>query len=71
MISDRGGLPAEAYAQIEKVIESDALKKQGVTVDKREPMRSLASAKAFFSSGGRSQKNALQEMALVASARLI
>ena len=32
-------LPAEAYAQIEKVIESDALKKQGVTVDKREPMQ--------------------------------
>jgi hypothetical protein len=32
-------LPAEAYAQIEKVIESDALKKQGVTVDKREPIQ--------------------------------
>ena len=32
-------LPAEAFAQIEKVLETDALKKQGVTVDKREPMQ--------------------------------
>ncbi len=32
-------LPAEAFAQIEKVLETDALKKQGVTVDTREPMQ--------------------------------
>lgn len=32
-------LPAEAFAQIEKVLETDALKKQGVTVEKREPMQ--------------------------------
>ena len=32
-------LPAEAFGQIEKVLETDALKKQGVTVDKREPMQ--------------------------------
>jgi hypothetical protein len=32
-------LPVDAFAQIEKVLESDALKKQGVTVDKREPMQ--------------------------------
>ena len=32
-------LPAEAFAQIEKVLDTDALKKQGVTVDKREPMQ--------------------------------
>ena len=32
-------LPADAFAKIEKVLESDALKKQGVTVDKREPMQ--------------------------------
>ena len=32
-------LPAEAFAQIEKVLDTDALKKQGVTVDKRESMQ--------------------------------
>jgi hypothetical protein len=32
-------LPAEAFAQIEKVLDTDALKKQGVTVDKREPIQ--------------------------------
>jgi hypothetical protein len=32
-------LPAEAFGQIEKVLESDALKRQGVTVEKREPMQ--------------------------------
>jgi hypothetical protein len=32
-------LPAEAFAQIEKVLDTDALKKQGVTVDKRETMQ--------------------------------
>ncbi len=32
-------LPPDAFAQIEKVLETDALKKQGVTVDKREPMQ--------------------------------
>jgi hypothetical protein len=32
-------LPAEAFGQIEKVLDSDALKKQGVTVEKREPMQ--------------------------------
>jgi hypothetical protein len=32
-------LPAEAFAQIEKVLDTDALKKQGVTVDTRESMQ--------------------------------
>jgi hypothetical protein len=32
-------LPAEAFAQIEKVLDTDALKKQGVTVDKRESIQ--------------------------------
>jgi hypothetical protein len=32
-------LPAEAFGQIEKVLDSDALKRQGVTVEKREPIQ--------------------------------
>lgn len=32
-------LPAGAYAQIEKTLDADALKKQGITVEKREAMR--------------------------------
>jgi hypothetical protein len=32
-------LPAAAFAEIEKVLDTDALKKQGVTVEKREPMQ--------------------------------
>jgi hypothetical protein len=32
-------LPAGAFAEIEKVLDTDALKKQGVTVDKRESLQ--------------------------------
>jgi len=32
-------LPADAFAQIEKVLDTDALKKQGVTLDKRESIQ--------------------------------
>jgi hypothetical protein len=32
-------LPAAAYAEIEKVLDTDALKKQGVTIEKREPIQ--------------------------------
>src|SRR5262249_12525495 len=61
-------LPAEAYAQIEKVIESDALKKQGVTVDKREPMR-LSFGKGILLVGRQvSEKTHYKKWLLVASA---
>jgi hypothetical protein len=32
-------LPAAAFAEIEKVLDTDALKKQGVTIEKREPIQ--------------------------------
>jgi hypothetical protein len=32
-------LPAAAYTEIEKVLDTDALKKQGVTIEKREPIQ--------------------------------
>ena len=32
-------LPAAAYSQIEKTLDTDVLKKQGVTLEKREPMQ--------------------------------
>lgn len=61
-------LPAEAYAQIEKVIESDALKKQGVTVDKREPMQ-LSFGKGILLVGRQvSEKAHFKKWLLVASA---
>jgi hypothetical protein len=40
-------LPADAYAELEKSITADALKKQGVTLERREPL-SLAVGKAFL-----------------------
>ena len=61
-------LPAEAYAQIEKVIESNALKKQGVTVDKREPMQ-LSFGKGILLVGRQvSEKTHYKKWLLVASA---
>jgi len=61
-------LPAEAYAQIEKVIESDALKKQGVTVDKREPMQ-LSFGKGVLLVGRQvAEKAHFKKWLLVASA---
>jgi len=40
-------LPARAYSQLEKTFDADALKKQGISVQKREPMV-LALGKAFL-----------------------
>jgi len=61
-------LPTEAYAQIEKVIESDALKKQGVTVDKREPMQ-LSFGKGVLLVGRQvAEKAHFKKWLLVASA---
>lgn len=40
-------LPAQAYSELEKSFDADALKRQGISVQKREPM-SLALGKAFL-----------------------
>jgi hypothetical protein len=40
-------LPPEAYAELEKTISAEALKRQGVTLEKREAM-SLPTGKAFL-----------------------
>ena len=45
-------LPAEAFSEIEKTMTNDALKKQGMTVEKRESMP-LGSGNAILVIGGR------------------
>jgi len=61
-------LPADAFAQIEKVLETDALKKQGVTVDKREPMQ-LAFGKGILLVGRQvADKTHFKKWLLVAAA---
>ena len=43
-------LPAAAYAQIEKTVDSEAAKRQGVHLDKREPI-TLSAGKGLLLSG--------------------
>ena len=43
-------LPAEAFSQVEKTMDADALKKEGITLDKREPLQ-LGVGKAFLFTG--------------------
>ena len=43
-------LPAEAFSQVEKTMDADALKKEGITLDKREPIQ-LGVGKAFLFTG--------------------
>ena len=43
-------LPAAAYSQIEKTMDTEALRKQGITLDKREPMQ-LKVGKGFLFTG--------------------
>ncbi len=43
-------LPAEPFSQIEKTMDADALKKEGITLDKREPLQ-LGVGKAFLFTG--------------------
>ena len=45
-----GTLPAAAYSQLEKTLDADALKKEGITVEKREPMQ-LGVGKGFLLTG--------------------
>jgi hypothetical protein len=40
-------LPAEAFAELERTMTADALKRQGMTLEKREPI-SLSTGKAFL-----------------------
>ena len=50
-------LPAQAYAQLEKSMMPDALRKQGVEIDKREPIQ-LSLGKGFLLSGKQTANNA-------------
>jgi hypothetical protein len=45
-----GTLPAAAFSQLEKTLDADSLKKEGITVEKREPMQ-LSFGKAFLLTG--------------------
>jgi hypothetical protein len=60
-------LPAEAYADLEKSVSADTLKRQGVTLEAREPM-TLPSGKAFLVIGRQEiEKTKIRKWILVAS----
>jgi hypothetical protein len=46
-------LPAAAYSQLDKTLDTDELRKQGITLEKREPMR-LDAGKGFLLTGRQS-----------------
>jgi len=59
-------LPRTAFAQIEKTASTEAMRKQGIKVEKREPMR-LAVGKAFLIVGRQvAEKMRLQKWLLIA-----
>jgi hypothetical protein len=61
-------LPAAAYSQIEKSMDAEALKKQGVNVEKREPMQ-LSFGQGFLLTGRQiADKARYRKWLLVASA---
>jgi hypothetical protein len=61
-------LPAAAYAQIDKTLDLDALKKQGVNLEKREPMQ-LGFGKGFLLVGRQTTaKGRFRKWLLAASA---
>jgi hypothetical protein len=61
-------LPASAFAQIDKTLDLEALKKQGVSLEKREPM-TLSFGKGFLLTGRQvAQKTKYRKWLLVASA---
>src|ERR1700688_4157550 len=61
-------LPAEAYDQLEKSMVPDAMKKQGIDVDKREPIQ-LNAGKGFILSGEQTTNKArYRKWLLVAAA---
>jgi hypothetical protein len=58
--------PAEAYAELEKTITGDTLRKQGVTVEAREPV-TLPSGKGFLVIGSQQvEKTKVRKLMLVA-----
>lgn len=60
-------LPPDAYAELERTISPDALKKQGLTLESREPM-SLSTGKAFLVIGRQQlDKVWVRKLILVAS----
>ncbi len=61
-------LPAAAYAQLEKSLDVDELRKQGISLEKREPMR-LSVGKAFLLTGRQvAAKERYRKWLLVAAA---
>ena len=61
-------LPAAAYSQIEKTLDTEALRKQGISLEKREPMR-LSVGKAFLLTGRQvADKERYRKWLLVAAA---
>jgi len=61
-------LPAAAYAQFEKTTDTDVLKKHGISLEKREPIK-LDGGKAFLLSGRQvSDKTRYRKWLLVAAA---
>src|SRR5271169_2071581 len=61
-------LPAEAYDQLEKSMVPDAMKKQGIDIDKREPIQ-LSVGKGFILSGKQASSTArYRKWLLVAAA---
>src|SRR5262249_60599872 len=46
-------LPAAAYSQLDKTLDNEELRKQGITLEKREPMR-LDVGKGFLLTGRQS-----------------
>jgi hypothetical protein len=60
-------LPPDAYAELERTISPDALKKQGLTLESREPME-LSTGKAFLVIGRQQIENvAVRKLILVAN----
>jgi hypothetical protein len=60
-------LPAEAFAELDKTVTADALKRQGVALEAREPL-ALAGGKAFLVIGRQEvEKTKIRKWILVAS----
>src|SRR5262245_59165929 len=61
-------LPGEAYADLDKSVGADALKKQGLTLESREPL-TLPTGKAFLAIGrAEVEKVKMRKWILIASA---
>lgn len=64
-------LPVEAYAELDKTIDADALKRQGVTFESREPVP-IATGKAFVVIGHQEVENTkVRKWLMVASSSAV